>query len=67
MHLAATAGCPSVVLFSHASDPALTAPRGTKVIVVRRHDLAELSVDEVAHDARRALEQDRLRSNRSET
>ena len=28
MHLAAAIGCPCVVLFSAASDPALTAPRG---------------------------------------
>lgn len=55
MHLIATAGCPSIVLFSHASDPALTAPRGRKVQAIRRHDLADLIVDEVAHAARRAL------------
>ncbi|MDA0220648.1 MAG: ADP-heptose--LPS heptosyltransferase, partial [Proteobacteria bacterium] len=56
MHLIATAGCPSVVLFSGASDPALTAPRGPRVQVVRRHELADLAVDEVAHAARRMLE-----------
>jgi len=55
MHLAATAGCPSVVLFSHASDPVLTAPRGPSVSILQRHDLADLRVDEVAHIARRAL------------
>ena len=56
MHLITTAGCPSVVLFSGASDPALTAPRGPRVQVVRRHELADLAVDEVAHAARRMLE-----------
>ena len=48
MHLAATVGCPSVVLFSRNSDPALTAPRGTRVTVLRENDLADLSVERVA-------------------
>jgi ADP-heptose:LPS heptosyltransferase len=47
MHLIAAAGCPSVVLFSSASDPALCAPRGRAVTVLRKPDLAGLSVDEV--------------------
>ncbi len=51
MHLIAGAGCGCVVLFSGASDPALTAPRapkgGGQVVVVRRHDLGALGVDEV--------------------
>jgi ADP-heptose:LPS heptosyltransferase len=47
MHLIAAAGCPSVVLFSGASDPALTAPRGPKVTVLRATDLATLSVESV--------------------
>lgn len=55
MHLIATAGCPSLVLFSGASDPALTAPRGPRVQVLQRNDLADLSVDEVAHAALRLL------------
>lgn len=55
MHLIATAGCPSIVLFSGASDPALTAPRGLAVQVLRRHALGDLSVDEVAHAVRRVL------------
>ncbi len=42
MHLIAAASCPSVVLFSHASDPALCAPRGAAVSVLRRRELAEL-------------------------
>ncbi|MCR6629370.1 MAG: glycosyltransferase family 9 protein [Magnetospirillum sp.] len=46
MHLLAAAGCPSVVLFSHESDPTLCAPRG-RVGVLRRPTLAELAVDEV--------------------
>jgi len=55
MHLIATAGCPSVVLFSGASDPALTAPRGRQVQVLRRHELGDLAVDEVAHATNRLL------------
>jgi ADP-heptose:LPS heptosyltransferase len=47
MHLIAAAGCPSVVLFSHDSDPALCAPRGRSVTVLRRPDLAALSAEAV--------------------
>ena len=47
MHLIAAAGCPSVVLFSRASDPALCAPRGRSVTVLRRLDLADLDVRNV--------------------
>ena len=46
MHLIAVGGCPSVVLFSHESDPGLCAPRG-KVTVLRRPSLADLGVAEV--------------------
>jgi ADP-heptose:LPS heptosyltransferase len=48
MHLLAAAGCKATVLYSAASDPALTAPRGTGVVVLRRPDLAALAVAEVA-------------------
>lgn len=52
MHLIAAAGCPTVVLFSAASDPARCAPRGPQgadsVTVVRRDSLETLMVDEVA-------------------
>lgn len=47
-HLAAAAGCPSLVLFSDESDPALTAPRGPDVGILRRPNLADLPVAEVA-------------------
>ena len=50
MHFAALAGCPSVVLFSRASDPALTAPRGLHgewPRLLRVPDLTMLSVDDV--------------------
>ncbi|WP_439817597.1 glycosyltransferase family 9 protein [Zavarzinia sp. CC-PAN008] len=44
MHLAALGGAPSVVLFSAASDPALCAPRGRAVAILRRGSLDELPV-----------------------
>jgi len=48
MHVIAAAGCPSVVLFSAASDPALCAPRGPSVTVLRRDRLGDLPAAEVA-------------------
>ncbi len=48
MHLFAVAGTPSTVLFSAASDPAITAPRGASVTILQRESLADLSVGEVA-------------------
>lgn len=47
MHIAAAMSCPTVVLFSQASDPALCAPRGARVAVLRRDDLTRIRVDEV--------------------
>jgi len=47
VHLIAAAGCPSVVLYSSDSDPALCAQRGPRVSILRRPALAELAVDEV--------------------
>ncbi len=54
MHLLAAAGCPSLVLFSGDSDPALCVPRAPPgalpVRVLRRDDLATLTPDEVIAD-----------------
>lgn len=47
MHLIAATGCPSVVLYSHASDPALCAQRGPDVRIIRKPSLADLSTEEV--------------------
>ncbi len=47
IHLTAAIGCPTVVLFSHDSDPALCAPRGAWVSILRRPSLADLTVAEV--------------------
>ena len=50
LHLAAAAGAPTVVLFSGASDPALSAPRGN-VAVLKADPLSELAVAKVAQAA----------------
>ena len=50
MHLAAAVGCRCLVLFSDASDPALTAPRGPAgawPTVLRAPSLASLGVNDV--------------------
>jgi ADP-heptose:LPS heptosyltransferase len=46
-HLLAAAGAPLLTLFSDASNPALTAPRGPRTAVLRRSSLDELHVSEV--------------------
>jgi len=59
MHLIAAIGCPSVVLFSADSDPALTAPRGPGggwPTVLRVPDLADLPVARVAAALPQALD-----------
>ncbi len=48
MHLVAAAGCPALILFSAASDPALTQPRGPAVSVLESENLADLAVPDVA-------------------
>ena len=54
MHLIARTGCPSLVLYSAASDPALCAQRGPAVEILRKLDLATLDIEEVeAHLALR--------------
>jgi ADP-heptose:LPS heptosyltransferase len=45
MHIADATRCPSVVLFSQASDPRLCKPRGARVI--QRENLVDLSVGDV--------------------
>lgn len=47
LHLIAGAGAPTLALFSAASDPALSAPRGRAVRVLRRERLAALAIAEV--------------------
>jgi ADP-heptose:LPS heptosyltransferase len=47
MHIIARVDCPTIVLFSQASDPALCAPKGNNVCVIRRPELNQLRVAEV--------------------
>jgi ADP-heptose:LPS heptosyltransferase len=56
LHLAAAAGAPTVVLFSKASDPTLTAPRG-KVTILQMEKLMDLPVAKVAQAASSLLAQ----------
>jgi ADP-heptose:LPS heptosyltransferase len=46
-HLIAATGCPTLALFGPESDPALCAPRGRAVAVLRHDSLAGLTVEEV--------------------
>jgi ADP-heptose:LPS heptosyltransferase len=48
MHVFVAAGAPATVLYSAASDPELTAPRGPRVRILRRSSLGDLGVEEVA-------------------
>jgi ADP-heptose:LPS heptosyltransferase len=48
MHLITAGGASATVLYSAASDPALTAPRGPRLTILRRADLASLGVEAVA-------------------
>lgn len=50
-HMAAAAGCPTLALFGDDSDPALCAPRGLAVRVLRHHPLGELPVASVLQEA----------------
>lgn len=50
MHVIAAAGCPSLVLFSADSDPALSAPRPSgegRVEILREMDLGDLALEPV--------------------
>ena len=47
MHLIAAAGGPSVVLFSHESDPERISPRGAWVSIRRKPSLQDLPVEDV--------------------
>lgn len=47
MHLIAAAGAPSLVLYSHESDPRKVSPRGPCVALLRRERLADLTLEAV--------------------
>lgn len=55
MHLIAAGGCPSLVLFSADSDPALCAPRGERVAVLREPSLDAVPATRVRDAALRLL------------
>jgi len=47
MHLIAATGCPSLVLYSSASSPALCAQRGPYVRILQKPHLADVGIEEV--------------------
>jgi ADP-heptose:LPS heptosyltransferase len=47
MHLIATAGCPSITLFSNDSNPLQCAPSGRWTRVLQQRDLADLPLEDV--------------------
>jgi ADP-heptose:LPS heptosyltransferase len=47
MHAFAVAGCPTVVIYSADSDPALCAQRGPKVTILRKDRAADIAIKEV--------------------
>ena len=47
MHLIAATNCPSLVLFSQASDPVRHAPKGEYVTIIRKENIAEISPEDV--------------------
>jgi len=55
VHLAAAAGCPVVAIFGGESDPALCAPRGRAVAVLRRDPIGAIAPEEVAESVGRLL------------
>ncbi len=58
MHLTAVAGCPSIVLYAAASDPALCAQRGPAVTIVRRERLNDLEGADVVAALSSVVSQD---------
>jgi ADP-heptose:LPS heptosyltransferase len=46
-HLAAMCGCPTIALFSGASDPVKSAPVGPKVTVIQSDPIDGITVDDV--------------------
>jgi ADP-heptose:LPS heptosyltransferase len=47
MHVISTSGTPSLVIYSHASDPQMCGQRGNNVSIIRQQSLENLSVNEV--------------------
>mgnify|MGYP001295169330 CR=1 FL=1 len=47
MHVAAVTGCPTLVLYSDASDPTLCAQRGPRTVILRENRLDQLNLAQV--------------------
>ncbi|MCR9212160.1 MAG: glycosyltransferase family 9 protein [Proteobacteria bacterium] len=47
LHLISAVGCSTIVLFSNASDPHMSRPRGRDVTVLQKDSLSDLSLEEV--------------------
>ncbi len=47
MHLISLSDCPSIVLYSHDSDPALCGQRGRAVSILHKPDISTITPDEV--------------------
>ncbi|HEU5048117.1 MAG TPA: glycosyltransferase family 9 protein [Rickettsiales bacterium] len=56
MHIIAATGCPSLVLFSRFSNPALCAPRGPNVSVMQKEALSNLALEDVQEWAARHIQ-----------
>ena len=47
MHITASVGCPTMVIYSDASDPLITLPRGPKVKYMQIKKMSDLTVEKV--------------------
>lgn len=55
MHITATVGCPSLVLFSKASNPDLCAPRGSSVHIIQKRNSKDIYPQRVWNKAKEIL------------
>ena len=59
MHLAAMIGCPSLVLYSNASNPDLCGQRGAMVDILRTNDLHSLKIEKVWQYLKKLINHDK--------
>jgi ADP-heptose:LPS heptosyltransferase len=55
MHLITAAGCPTLVLYSYDSDPALCGQRGPAVVMLRQDSLADITTDTIIEALKRRV------------
>ncbi|MGH1397672.1 MAG: glycosyltransferase family 9 protein [Alphaproteobacteria bacterium] len=55
MHMIGPTGCPSLVLFSAASNPVKHSPKGANIQTLQRDNLDDLSSEDVWNEMKRAL------------